>query len=304
MNNQTRHAFTLVELLVVITIISVLIALLLPAVQSAREAARRSSCKNNLKQQGLGLLLHHDQQSRFPPSGMLSKNRIDIGAPWRVLVLPYVEEGALFESIAVVEDRNAGDYGRMANTEPREFELKLFRCPSQPPPTGSNVESHYDAVSGAAGDPGGWSAGDVTCGDVMQNGVMYPESRVRLRKVTDGASHTLAVGERNYIFHHWLHGVEWFGSRPNYNRICMGASRNVVYPINASRETFGYARQHFGAPGPRELALNDLEFASEHPGGANFLMTDGSVQFLQQDLDVNILRALATRDGDEVVRPL
>jgi len=65
-----RRGFTLIELLVVIAIIAVLVALLLPAVQQAREAARRSTCKNSLKQIGLGMHNYHDTHRRFPPAAV------------------------------------------------------------------------------------------------------------------------------------------------------------------------------------------------------------------------------------------
>lgn len=60
-----QAAFTLVELLTVITIISILLAIMMPAVQSARESARRITCSNNLRQFGVGLSAHADRLGTF-----------------------------------------------------------------------------------------------------------------------------------------------------------------------------------------------------------------------------------------------
>src|SRR3954468_6179422 len=87
-NLQRRAGFTLVELLVVIAIIGVLVALLLPAVQVAREAARRTSCQNNLRQLGMGLVTFHDANNGFPPGRV---NASAISCSWPPFVLPYIE---------------------------------------------------------------------------------------------------------------------------------------------------------------------------------------------------------------------
>lgn len=94
---RQRAAFTLVELLVVITIIGILIALLLPAVQAAREAARRSQCINNLKQIGLAMHNYEQVHRRLPLCNAYRTPRMH--RSWMVGILPYLESGTIYNQM-------------------------------------------------------------------------------------------------------------------------------------------------------------------------------------------------------------
>ena len=114
---SVRRGFTLVELLVVIAIIGVLVALLLPAVQAAREAARRTQCKNNLKQIGLAIHNHHDTKGYMPPGTSQDQQPFgpaasNWGASWMVYILPFVEQGPLFDKLVI---GGGTGYGNGAN---------------------------------------------------------------------------------------------------------------------------------------------------------------------------------------------
>jgi prepilin-type N-terminal cleavage/methylation domain-containing protein/prepilin-type processing-associated H-X9-DG protein len=160
MSNQqqslvVRRAFTLVELLVVIAIIGILVALLLPAVQAAREAARRTQCRNQLKQLGLACLNYEVTEKALPPGGYLAE-----GSGWTAYILPYLEEGAAFESLSIGED-DGGNYqwghpGPYDNVESLgkayqnvrlvEMVIGAFRCPTMGLPehqTNVSVDNYW-----------------------------------------------------------------------------------------------------------------------------------------------------------------
>ena len=135
---RTSRGFTLVELLTVIAIIGVLVGLLLPAVQTAREAARRSSCSNNLKQLGLGLLNHVDAKRVFP---MGAQTWLDSAEPtvngvryggrrwsWFVYVLPYVEEIYCMTPSRLTTHRDLGRLGFLTTASQTRHWLSRASC--------------------------------------------------------------------------------------------------------------------------------------------------------------------------------
>jgi prepilin-type processing-associated H-X9-DG protein len=292
--------------LVVIAVISILIALLLPAVQAARAAARRSSCSNNLKQIGLALHNYESQYGSFPSGAHLQNNRKK-GISWRVMLLPFIEQQTLYDEIKPLPNGEAQNWG------PRTHVVDTYLCPSAPPPSSSLLALHPSNYAGVMGvrRPDSTNtaadstytgadrhrrcphpafealnlAADLFCGEICSNGVLFPNSRVRLAKITDGTSKTFAVGEQLYETRDWLTGLTFEKQLP---MLCTIATKNVVYHLNAEYET--------------SIAKNNLPFASEHTGGAQFTMCDGSVHFFQESMDVTVLQDLATKRGGEVDR--
>lgn len=298
-HSNRRTAFTLVELLVVIAIIGILVALLLPAVQAAREAARRNGCSNNLRQLGVALQNYHSQHGRFPPSSNLHELERQRSVSWRVLLLPFMEQSALYEMIDPKPDGGATTW------KVEWMNVPALYCPSEPPQPDSELwqrESHYWAVTGAARNSEYLDLEDKSCGDLFTNGMLFPQSRTRMSKILDGSSNCIALGERNYTFYGWMTGSTWQGAPPN--RICSGAANNIRFPINANRDILGYSVRDFEAPDPskRTMLLNDLFFGSSHTDGAHFGFADGSTHFIGDAIDFTILEDLATIAGDEINR--
>lgn len=288
-------AFTLVELLVVIAIIGVLLGLLMPAVQAARAAARRTQCSNNLRQIIVGLQNFASTSAAFPPSARLHVMDDLPGVSWRVLVLPYIEQRSVYDQVQPNRDGGAVSWA------PRTSAIASFMCPEIDVPTASTTLklSSYAAVSGPGRGGMMLDLSDTLCGDMAQDGLMFPGSETKISSVTDGTSNTLALGERLDAHWDWMSGATRRGDP--LTEICSESGKNIRYPINADPWTYGFYRGDATAPAgaPKTALLNDLRFASEHRSGAHFAYADGSVHFLHEQLDFVVFQDLATIAGEE-----
>ncbi len=295
----SARGFTLIELLVVISIIAILIALLLPAVQAAREAGRRTQCVNNLKQLGLALANYESAQKVISP-GYVSNfdaNGVDLGPGWGwgSMILPQVEQGPLFNSInfnLAIEgpDNSTARFSKISGylcpSDTVKPEWSVYRRDASGNPTTLLTQvapSNYVGMFGTS-DPG-----------LDGDGLLFRNSAVSYRDITDGLSQTLAVGERS----HSLGEATWTGS-------ITGA---VLFPDD--NDGIGYPRAESGPGmvlghaggriGPGDPSGEVNQFYSRHPGGVNFLFADGHVAFLKTSMNYKTYRALATRATGEVI---
>lgn len=291
--------FTLIELLVVIAIIAVLIALLLPAVQQAREAARRSQCKNNLKQLGLALHNYHDTHNTLPPGGVDAN-----WLAWSVFVLPYIDQAPLYNKFSFVR-------GSYTSPSAGKQDLGLTRIAAYLCPSGSMEKSldpsrsndysmHYIGIAGPKGTNPLTSVAYVQAaagkdrGGMSTQGILYIDSKIPFRSITDGLSNTFALGESSWndktAYRNWIRGGAYVNSPSGSTYITdpgMDCCKNVAKPINSNYKP------------TTTLGWNDVNFGSQHTGGTHFLMCDGAVRFVSENSDFGIIFSTASRDGQE-----
>jgi prepilin-type N-terminal cleavage/methylation domain-containing protein len=303
---RRRLGFTLVELLVVIAIIGILVGLLLPAVQAARESARRMSCQNNLKQLALASLSYHDVRRSFPPSGRIktqTTGQIALGMHFEIL--PYIEEENIKNAVGKVT--NMADL-EATNAALREAQIHVFYCPSVDRQeynytAGDWGVSTYYGITGA-GRPGFVRTLETShCGNLYTDGLMYPDSEVRMKQVTDGTSHTLLFGERVYELRSFFSGAWWEGgTAQSPTKICTYSARNLRWPIGTPQELGYYVRDSLAPAGaPKTILFNDLFLGSNHPSQIQSAYGDGHVSSLSKDTDLELLKSLASRNGGETI---
>lgn len=306
--------FTLVELLVVIAIIGILVAMLLPAVQSAREAARRMSCGNNVKQLVLSDLNYESTYGNLVPARLgpdsTGSGEVDhlrepeerSGASGFVPMLPFIEESAIYDGLEV-NDKNgiypAGMFSAFWRTEERQQLLAqrpgAFVCASSNSLPQSEVPAFttWDAIPATGtyafvgGHRGPNSPNPVNaCMTKHHNtGPHLYWNLVELREITDGTSKTISIGE--VIDAHTIESSNIWSYTLRY--------ADCFRVTNVALNTL---------PGVDALAVgtNSAEvngaFASRHPGGAHFGYVDGRVEFLLDDIDLDVYQNLSTISGE------
>jgi len=316
-DSRRIRGFTLIELLVVIAIIAILIALILPAVQQAREAARRMSCRNNLKQIGLAMYNYEEIFGTFPPASTGPASGTAPPPPhrhgWVAFTLPWIEQTNVQNAYSF----NVNWYDA-PNATVIQTPLVIYYCPSadngrqatsKAAAFGSRTAASWDyaSVNLSASIPGGAYAG--TANADRRKGVMNDREGSKHRDVTDGLSNTIMVSECANRPQLWVKGrkrTDIIAQTSNFpvGNVGLGETTGGVWAEHQKAVSVGGASADgtiTTGGGPCGInCTNDWEIYSMHVGGANCLLSDGSVRFVGESVSINVLAAAISRSGGEV----
>jgi prepilin-type N-terminal cleavage/methylation domain-containing protein/prepilin-type processing-associated H-X9-DG protein len=303
-HDRSRYGFTLVELLVVIAIIGILVALLLPAIQAAREAARRTECQNHLKQIGIALQTYHDAFKSFPTG----RDRPDQWSlSWAFRILPQMEETTLHAAhnkTLRVDD--------VANEKSMRTPIETYACPSRRKAE-ANRDFDNNDLPADADHKGVASLGDYAANaghaieigmdnrtaddtftpeavDTSKAGPIYSGSRIPARRVSDGLSSTLAVGEKH------LPPAETIPAEDKQH----WGQGDTAYLAGDNRWTVLRATAEGLATGEEDASHN--KFGGPHPGVTMFVFLDGHVDALANDIATDTVKAMSTIAGEEIIQ--
>lgn len=318
-----HRAFTIVEVLVVVAIIGALVGLLLPAVQAVRESARRSSCSSNLRQLGLGMQhFSAAMKERFPPGRVQYSNYRTIS--WCTFFMDYLEQPELrvaWEDLTATQRSNPAtdsrlyikaDFTDAINQKATRTKLAVYLCPTA---SVEHVTRNNDVIT-QAGQYEGMACIDyfgnsgITANDADfkmpdgvtnypgYNGVLLaysaadapatPTAGIQFREVTDGLAKTILLFEASGA------GIA-------------GSAATGVWAAGFNANSIGHTTGSVPVINPKDYATRVWEgspntpMLSQHPGGVNVLMCDGSVHFINQTAQRPIICGLASRACGEAV---
>ncbi|MBN2291101.1 MAG: DUF1559 domain-containing protein, partial [Pirellulales bacterium] len=272
---------------------------------SAREAARRMQCTNNLKQQGIGMHNYHATHGQFPPGMFAILATRTWGYSWGALILPYLEQGIVNGQINY--DYPYWNSADSNNWEMMKTKIDVYICPSDPHGGGFVEVGAGGTVDDACATSYCGVADSVEHLQPNKNpredcdGMLFGNKTVRIRDVSDGTSHTLLCGE--------ITGDEGVsGGQPAFFQhfIMTQNIQSTNDGINSINTVPGGRRDPIdGDGGNRHYELFDeIGFSSFHPGGCNFLTVDGSVHFLNEDINQKTFTYMTTRAGGETIDEL
>jgi prepilin-type N-terminal cleavage/methylation domain-containing protein len=338
----TIGGFTLVELLVVIAIIGILVALLLPAVQAAREAARRSQCQNNMRQLSLGILNYESAHKELPPGGITEGPCCGTmsGAGWTIIILPFVEEQALYDKYDFDEPNEAGvdiDMDGLSNRVVRETDLSVHDCPTDEE-TGLNDRPASGPGAGVFYNRGSYRGNAGLC--TTESGAFWDSSSQQNKTFVQERGPLPGIGKML---------IKPWGPNPNRNEqpnppwsltspvklkeITDGTSSTLLLGEKSHRgQSFeSRARRSFWAytytsyqrsltflqtrsiisDYDRCLQINGpfgddpckRSWGSLHPGGFTIALCDGSCRFISESIDIFLFGGMSTVAGGEVIQP-
>lgn len=322
---NSRPAFTIVELLVVIAVIAILVAILIPTVQKVRAAAARAQCENNVKQLASALTNYEDAHKTYPQGTSFNYPGASTGVyhhGWVIDILPYIEQGAAFKKLNL----SGVDTGwRNANfgSTLKDLTSDIFRCPLATVPkygvygAPANTQIARMTYVGIAGSVAHRTARHwnttylppypnqctgVLSSTVSSGGVLPHDLAVKSINIKDGRSNTLMLGEQSDMcLDPSGRPLADCGSGPMIAAGYYHDGNLRLYNMTTIRGPLNdRSINAAGVCGYGAWQGSNNPLLSVHSGIVLAAFCDGSVRPLEQTLNVTTLRNLADIDDGNV----